>query len=106
MGAQANKEEAAKQTMTSLEDSLPVFLQTIWDISALDIESTLKSVCDKTLKDISVPWQIRHRRAIALLRLGRVFRDVGQVEHSDVTQSQIAKQHLEDALYGAIKERG
>jgi len=103
---QDKKEEAARQTMSSLEDSLPVFLQTIWDISAVDIESTLRRTCDKVLKDISVPWQIRHRRAIALLRLGRVFRDVGQVEHADLSQSQVAKQHLEEALYGAIKERG
>merc|ERR1712217_782692 len=99
------KEEAARQTMTSLEDSLPVFLQTIWDISAVDIENTLRSVCDKVLKDMSVPWQIRHRRAVALLRLGRVFRDVGQVEHADLTQSHVAKQSLEEALYGAIKEK-
>merc|ERR1740123_3048110 len=93
---QEKKEKAARQTMSSLEDSLPVFLQTIWDVSAVDIENTLRHVCDKVLKDISVPWQIRHRRAIALQRLGRVFRDVGQVEHTDISQSQVAKQHLEE----------
>lgn len=103
---QAKKEKAQRETLSSLEDSLPVFLQTIWDVSAVDIESTLRHVCDKVLKDISVPWQIRYRRAVALLRLGRVFRDVGQVEHADVSQSQVAKQHLEEALYGAIKEKG
>mmetsp|Transcript_34194 Transcript_34194/g.102069 ORF Transcript_34194/g.102069 Transcript_34194/m.102069 type:complete len:906 (-) Transcript_34194:197-2914(-) len=103
---QEKKEEAARQTMASLEDSLPVFLQTIWDVSAVDIESTLHHVCDKVLKDISVPWQIRHRRAVAMLRLGRVFRDAGQVEHTDLSQSQVAKQHLEEALYGALREKG
>lgn len=103
---QDKKEEAARQTMSSLEDSLPVFLQTIWDVSAVDIESTLQHVCDKVLKDISVPWQIRQRRAVAMLRLGRVFRDAGQVEHTDLSQSQVAKQHLEEALYGALREKG
>merc|ERR1712039_977035 len=102
---QDKKEEAARQTMSSLEDSLPVFLQTIWDVSAVDIETTLRQVCDKALKDISVPWQIRFRRANALLRLGRVFRDVGQVEYTDLSQSHVAKQQLEEALYGAIKEK-
>merc|ERR1711972_1201501 len=102
---QDKKEEAARQTMNSLEDSLPVFLQTIWDVSAVDIETTLRNVTDKVLKDISVPWQIRHRRAIALLRFGRIFRDVGQVEHADLSQSHVAKQSLEEALYGAIKEK-
>mmetsp|Transcript_23735 Transcript_23735/g.74712 ORF Transcript_23735/g.74712 Transcript_23735/m.74712 type:complete len:912 (-) Transcript_23735:89-2824(-) len=102
---QEKKEEAARQTMSSLEDSLPVFLQTIWDVSAVDIENTLRHVCDKVLKDISVPWQIRYRRATALVRFGRVFRDVGQVEHTDLSQSQVAKQHLEEALYGALREK-
>merc|ERR1711953_940621 len=102
---QDKKDDMARQAMASLEDSLPVFLQTIWDISATDIESTLRKVCDKVLKDISVPWQLRHRRAIALLRLGRVFRDVGQVEHADLSQSHVAKQSLEEALFSAMKER-
>lgn len=103
---QDRKEEAARQTMSSLEDSLPVFLQTIWDISAVDIEGTLRHVCRKVLKDVSVPWQIRWRRACALLRLARIFRDVGQREHSDLSKSAVAKQHLEEAIYGAIREKG
>jgi len=102
---QEKKEEAQRQTMTSLEDSLPVFLQTIWDWSVVDIEKTLLHICGNVLKDISVPWQIRYRRAMALLRLGRIFRDVGQVEHTDISQSQVAKQHLEEALYGAMREK-
>ncbi|CAK0799883.1 unnamed protein product [Prorocentrum cordatum] len=54
------KPDLASQTEL-LNDSLPVFLQTIWDVSVMDIESTLWAVCDKVLKDISVPWQIRCR---------------------------------------------
>jgi len=100
------KAESTRQAMASLEDSLPMFLQTIWDVSVMDIESTLHHVCDKVLKDISVPWIIRYRRAQALLRLGRLFRDVGQVELNDISQSKVAKQHLEEALYGAIREKG
>lgn len=102
---QEKKEEAARQTMSSLEESLPVFLQTIWDVSAVDIESTLRHVCDKVLKDVSVPWQVRQRRAVAMLRLGRIFRDAGQMERTDLSQSQVAKQHLEEALYGALREK-
>jgi len=102
---QEKNEEAQRKTMTSLEDSLPVFLQTIWDVSVVDIEKTLDHICSNVLKDISVPWQIRYRRAMALLRMGRIFRDVGQVEHTDISQSQVAKQHLEEALYGAMREK-
>ncbi|CAE7351245.1 ATJ10 [Symbiodinium natans] len=76
---QTKRDEAARQALTSFEGSLPVFLQTIWDVSQMDIESTLYKVCDKVLKDISVPWQIRYRRALALKRLGQMFRDAGFV---------------------------
>ncbi|CAK0833062.1 unnamed protein product [Prorocentrum cordatum] len=96
--------EAARQSC--LEESLPVFLQAIWDISALDIESTTRSVCEKVLKDCSVPWQLRHRRAVALLRLGRLLRDAGQVDRKDLSDSKEVKQHLEEALLGAMRDRG
>ena len=102
---QAKRDAAARQALTSLEGSLPVFLQTIWDISQMDIENTVYRVCDRALKDISVPWQIRYRRALALKRLGQIFRDAGQVELKDLTNAQIAKQQLEEALYSAIRER-
>lgn len=102
---QAKRDAAARQALTTLEGSLPVFLQAIWDISQMDIESTLYKVCDRALKDISVPWQIRYRRALALKRLGQIFRDAGQVELKDLTNAQIAKQQLEEALYSAIRER-
>merc|ERR1712187_310461 len=102
---QENKDDLTRQTMGSFEESLPLFLQTAWEISAIDIEKTLRHVCDKVLKDISVPWQLRHRRAVALLRLGRVFRDVGQVEHADLSQSSVAKKHLEEALFSAMQKK-
>jgi len=100
------KQEAARMASASLEDSLPVFLQTVWDWSALDIENTLRHVCSKVLRDVSVPWQIRYRRAIALQRVGRLFQDVGQVELLDMSQSKVAKQQFEEALYGAFREKG
>merc|ERR1719217_355211 len=89
---ETRKAEMEQSTRASLEESLPMFLETIWDVSAVDIESTVSHVCNKVLKDISVPWQLRVRRAQALLKLGRVFRDAGQVEHSDFSQSSVAKQ--------------
>lgn len=102
---QEEKEEATRQQVLSLEESLPVFLQTIWDVSAVDIETTLRNVCNKILKDVSVPWQIRLRRAMALLRFGRIFRDVGQMEPTDLSQSHVAKQHLEEALYNSFRDK-
>eukprot|EP00930_Biecheleria_cincta_P045141 TRINITY_DN31118_c0_g1_i1.p1 TRINITY_DN31118_c0_g1~~TRINITY_DN31118_c0_g1_i1.p1 ORF type:complete len:897 (-),score=215.42 TRINITY_DN31118_c0_g1_i1:84-2774(-) len=103
---QGKRDEAAKQALSSFEGSLPIFLQTIWDVSQMDIENTLRKVCDKVLKDISVPWQIRYRRAVAMQRLGQIFRDAGQVELKDLSNSTVAKAQLEEALYSAIREKG
>jgi len=85
---------------SSLEESMPVFLQTMWDVTLLDIHTTLKTVCSKILKDVSVPWQIRERRAWALLRLGHDFRAAGEGENPD--QHQTAKECFEDAFMGSV----
>jgi len=87
----------------SLEGQLPIFLQTLWDVCLLDITSTLKNVSGKVVKDVSVPWQLRVRRAQALLRLARIFRDAGQREASDTKKAEVAKQLLEEALMGSVK---
>jgi hypothetical protein len=100
-----HKEEKKDEAGKHLDESFPVILQTIWDFSSIDIEGTVRRVCNKLLKDSSVPWQIRFRRAVALRRLGRIFRDVGQVEHGDVSKPQVAKQHLEEALHNALREK-
>lgn len=97
--------ELERVTRQHLEEQLPVFLQAIWDVSVVDIEDTVQKVCNKILKDVSVPWQLRLRRAQALARLGRTFRDVGQVESSDLTKSMVAKAHVEEALYGSISSK-
>lgn len=105
-GSPAESEDEQKKIAAYFEESLPVYLQTIWDCSVADIESSLRHICNKVLKDVSAPWQIRHRRARALLRLGRVFRDFGQMEITDMSQWQVAKQHIEQALYEASEDSG
>merc|ERR1719499_409488 len=87
------QEDKTKEIAHCLEESLPTFLETVWEISRVDIEDTLQRVCGKLLKDVSVPWQIRHRRAIALGRLAQAFRDAGQKDHADLSQSSTVKQH-------------
>merc|ERR1740129_2702768 len=95
--------EARQNAMESLEESLPVFLQTIWQLSALDIETTSREVSEMLTKDSSVPWQIRVRRAHALQRLGRIFLDCGTEESMDI-DGESAKKKFEDALIGSVKQ--
>ncbi|KAF4654951.1 hypothetical protein FOL47_009682 [Perkinsus chesapeaki] len=93
-----------KKASEEFESALPVFLRTAWDMCALDIEHTVKIICKRVLMDISVPWQIRMRRAYALLRMGQIFEDMGQVEDTK-TSCEGAKKKLEEALYSSFKEK-
>ena len=54
------------------KNMLPHFLEALWNASALDIESTLRHVCDKVLHDFSVTPQKRGKRGEALATLGGV----------------------------------
>jgi hypothetical protein len=100
----ARREAYRQNVLQGVEESLPLFLQAIWDINVLDIEKTVRNVCDKVLKDVSVPWQICYRRAFALLRLGRLFCDIGCVDTSDVSNANGAKKHIEQAIEEASRE--
>ncbi|KAJ3228603.1 hypothetical protein HDU81_006045 [Chytriomyces hyalinus] len=59
--------------MKHLEDSLPTLVETMWNITVLDVESTLRKVCFKVLKDSSVPAEIRSQRAEGMRMMGQVF---------------------------------
>mmetsp|Transcript_66134 Transcript_66134/g.175253 ORF Transcript_66134/g.175253 Transcript_66134/m.175253 type:complete len:862 (-) Transcript_66134:265-2850(-) len=100
-----NDADVDMKTMASLEGSLPIFLQTAWEMSALDVESTARAVCNKLLKDVSVPWQIRLRRANALQRLGRIFVDCSQGGSTEVGDAGTVKQQLEEALHKSVQDK-
>ena len=63
--------EAAQKKMESeMNNSLPVFMETMVSASLVDVEVTLKQVCKKVLKDTGVDEFKRDRRARAMLLLG------------------------------------
>eukprot|EP00397_Hematodinium_sp_SG-2012_P010214 GEMP01010323.1.p1 GENE.GEMP01010323.1~~GEMP01010323.1.p1 ORF type:complete len:881 (+),score=200.07 GEMP01010323.1:81-2723(+) len=99
----AEQPENAQATaaMATFEKNLPLFLRTLWEMSALDLEVTLHRISLLILNDTSVSWQIRYRRARALKRLGRIFQDAAlQTGGHDPKD---AKEVLEHALLSAIK---
>ena len=55
------------------QDMLPHFLEALWNTSALDIESTLRVVCDKVLHDHAVDAAARKKRGVALGVLGAFY---------------------------------
>merc|ERR1712150_56244 len=72
------EEAQQRQAMESvLDEALPTFLQTAWAAVVTDIDGTTKEVGRNLMKDKSVPWQIRIRRAQALKNLGQIFFEEG-----------------------------
>jgi len=104
-------EEQQKAVEQALDDALPLFLQTAWAAVVTDLDGTIKEVGRKVLKDKSVPWQIRVRRAQALQRLGQIFAEEGAKAaaasggSAKTMTSEVAKATLQEALMGSVKEK-
>ena len=84
-----NQEEANEVRMKHQKNMLPHFLEALWNASALDIESTLRHVCDKVLHDFSVSKPKRGKRGEALAVLGKIFQEVKAPEGTGDPMAQV-----------------
>ena len=82
-GGENNEEKANEVRARHQQKMLPHFLEALWNASALDIESTLRHVCDKVLHDFSVSKPKRGKRGEALAALGKIFQEVKAPEGTD-----------------------
>jgi curved DNA-binding protein CbpA len=55
------------------EDKLPSFLEVMWNVTVIDITTTLREVVMKVLTDRSVEDVVRNKRAEAVKTLGEIF---------------------------------
>ncbi|CAE7765455.1 dclre1 [Symbiodinium pilosum] len=102
--------QSAAAVEKALDEALPLFLQTAWAAVVTDIDSTVKEIGRKLLKDKSVPWQLRVRRSQALQRLGEIFEEEGQMAleaggSSKTMTSEVAKATLQEALMASVKQQ-
>ena len=84
------------------KDVMPHILETLWNVSALDIESTLRSVCDKVCHDKSVKKLVRKKRCEALSVLGKIFQTT---EADEVHKNVDINQQLESAMRAAFTSK-
>lgn len=87
----------AARVQKEMDNSLPAVLASAWAISKLDIQKTLRHVCDKVLEDTGVTLPERARRAAALRCCGAVFlaaRGRGARSRGKVD----AKRHIDRAM--------
>jgi len=61
-----------------MEREIPrLSFEAVWAFLVTNLDGTVREACRKLLKDKSVVWQIRVRRAQALQRLGQIFSQAG-----------------------------
>lgn len=97
MTGEGGDPETKKKVQQKMDESLPSVLRTAWAISKLDIEKTLRHVCDKVLEDHSISLQSRHARARALKVTGEMF--LAAVGDSSKSRGDVdAKGHIDVAM--------
>lgn len=85
------------------DETIPAFLQVAWRATVLDLDGTVKNSCRYLFKDTSVPWQVRLRRAQALLILSKTFLEHAKtLDDTDLKQSSISKNLIETSMLGAV----
>ena len=62
------------------EATMALMLESMWRVSLLDIEATLRHACNKVLSDQSVEKETRKARARGLVVMGRVFQSYGSAD--------------------------
>jgi len=61
-------------------------VEMLWNITVLDVEYTLRNVCVKIFKDVSVPKAARTQRAKALMTLGEIFCKYGRSTEAGLSE--------------------
>ena len=69
-----------------------LMLESMWHVSLLDIEATLRHACNKVLADDSADTALRKARARGLVAMGRVFQLYGS---SDALKSIDFAKHVQ-----------
>uniref|UniRef100_A0A7S2SMW4 J domain-containing protein n=1 Tax=Mucochytrium quahogii TaxID=96639 RepID=A0A7S2SMW4_9STRA len=74
------EQETTDKHMEEEEAAMMGFLgmiETLWNLSVIDVESTLRKVCRKLFRDASVSTEMRVERAKALFLMGEIFQSKG-----------------------------
>lgn len=71
--AQTTQNQADGKGGGADEDTLPAMIEMMWNITVIDISTTLREVVMKVCKDTSVSSDIRKKRANAVLELGLIW---------------------------------
>ena len=81
-----------------------LMLESMWRVSMLDIESTLRHACNKVLSDQSVDKDARKARAKGLVLMGRVFQAYGSADALKTTDFSQHMQQVGERMAAKVSE--
>jgi hypothetical protein len=67
------EEEVNPKDMEKMKMMSENMIDVAWSITVYDIESTLRSAIDKIMRDKAVDKKLKERRAMGLLKLGKIY---------------------------------
>lgn len=108
--AMKNAATAAQGAEAAEGDGLPAMIEVMWNMTVIDISSTLREVVLKVCKDSSVSDDIRKKRANAILELGTTWEELKKKDAGAKMQSvrrmyaSATQAAMEAALDKAAKE--
>lgn len=105
---QSDQKEMTEQEIASAradieEKALPIMLDTMWAVNAVDIDGTLTKVCRNVLREKSISDQERKSRAEALYELGRIFRSFKYADEQ--VEKKTAKERMEQAVWTMMEKK-
>eukprot|EP00592_Proboscia_alata_P002178 CAMPEP_0194384088 /NCGR_PEP_ID=MMETSP0174-20130528/71790_1 /TAXON_ID=216777 /ORGANISM="Proboscia alata, Strain PI-D3" /LENGTH=348 /DNA_ID=CAMNT_0039170941 /DNA_START=249 /DNA_END=1295 /DNA_ORIENTATION=+ len=83
------------------EDQIPSFVSIMWNITVMDITTTLREVVMKVLHDQSVDHDVRQKRAKAILTLGDIFEQQKSIQHDEEKD---IREMFQNAAQAAMEE--
>ncbi|KAL3126554.1 DNAJ domain-containing protein [Cryptosporidium hominis] len=100
--------EESARTQQQFEETLPLILDTMLQITIMDIEDTVRTVAKKLVKDMGVDLNTRKRRALALIELGSIFQSVANdsnQQREEKGDKPDARRKVEEAFIKAAQQR-
>ena len=86
------------------EDTVMLMLESMWRVSMLDIEGTLRRACNKVLSDQSVDKDARKARARGLVLMGRIFQSYGSADALKTTDFTAHMQQVGERMAQKVAE--
>eukprot|EP00668_Euglena_longa_P005043 GGOE01005918.1.p1 GENE.GGOE01005918.1~~GGOE01005918.1.p1 ORF type:complete len:299 (-),score=83.31 GGOE01005918.1:331-1227(-) len=90
------------EATTDEKEMVPFFLETVWNVTLIDIENTCQAACRKLLADLSLGLEAKQVRAKGLHKLGTIF----SAAKSQTGQTKDFMQVMEEAVRRTMEKKG